>query len=131
MNKETTIDDWIKFVKKEVCDKCNYLNKSFGVCGGEILPIERAIMRNLEGRGNCKDIKEFAEQLKNEHERFAKEAYWSKYYKENGYELLNKEEVLFKAQHENKLKTILQKHNIDDDVINEIIKEYYSKNGGY
>lgn len=67
----------------------------------------------------------------NEHERFAKEAYWSKYYKENGYKLLNKEEVLFKAQHENKLKTILQKHNIDDDVINEIIKEYYSKNGGY
>ena len=63
MNKETTMDDWIKFVKKEVCDKCNYLNKSFGVCGGEILPIERAIMRNLEGRGNCKDIKEFAEQL--------------------------------------------------------------------
>ena len=49
----------------------------------------------------------------------------------NGYKLLNKEEVLFKAQHENKLKTILQKHNIDDDVINEIIKEYYSKNGGY
>ena len=64
MNKETTIDDWIKFVKKEVCDKCNYLNKSFGVCGGEVLPIERAIMRNLEGRGNCKDIKEFVEQLK-------------------------------------------------------------------
>ena len=25
----------------------------------------------------------------------------------------------------------IQKHNIDDDVINEIIKEYYSKNGGY
>ena len=47
---------------------------------------------------------------------------------ENGHKLLNKEEVLFKAQHENKLKTILQKHNIDDDVINEIIKEYYSKN---
>ena len=67
----------------------------------------------------------------NEHERFVKETYWSKYYKENGYKLLNKEEVLFKAQHENKLKTILQKHNIDDDVINEIIKEYYSKNGGY
>ena len=49
----------------------------------------------------------------------------------NGYKLLNKEEVLFKAQHENKLKTILQKYNIDEDVINEIIKEYYSKNGGY
>ena len=63
----------------------------------------------------------------NEHERFVKETYWSKYYKENGYELLNKEEVLFKAKGKNKLKTILQKHNIDDDVINEIIKEYYSK----
>ena len=67
----------------------------------------------------------------NEHERFAKEAYWSKYYKENGYELLNKEEVLFKAKDKNKLTTILQKHNIDNNVINEIIKEYYSKNGGY
>ena len=67
----------------------------------------------------------------NEHERFVKETYWSKYYKENGYELLNKEEVLFKAKDKNKLETILQKHNIDDDVINEIIKEYYSKNGGY
>lgn len=64
----------------------------------------------------------------NEHERFAKEAYWSKYYKENGYELLNKEEVLFKTKGKNKLKTILQKYNIDDNVINEIIKEYYSKN---
>ena len=50
---------------------------------------------------------------------------------ENGYKLLNKEEVLFKAKDKNKLETILQKHNIDDDVINEIIKEYYSKNGGY
>ena len=64
----------------------------------------------------------------NEHERFVKETHWSKYYKENGYELLNKEEVLFKAKDKNKLKTILQKHNIDDDVIDEIIKEYYSKN---
>lgn len=64
----------------------------------------------------------------NEHERFAKETYWSKYYKENGYELLNKEEVLFKTKGKNKLKTILQKYNIDDNVINEIIKEYYSKN---
>ena len=64
MDKETTIDDWFRFVKKEVCDKCNYLNKSFGICSGEILPIERAIMKNLEGRGNCKDIKEFVELLK-------------------------------------------------------------------
>ena len=66
MSKETTMDDWIKFVKKKVCYKCKYFNKAFGVCGGEILPIERAIMRNLEGRGNCKEIKEFVEQLKEE-----------------------------------------------------------------
>lgn len=64
MNKETTIDDCIKFVKNKVCYKCKYFNKTFGVCGGEILPIERAIMKNIDGRGNCKDIKEFAEQLK-------------------------------------------------------------------
>lgn len=64
MNKETTIDDCIKFVKKEVCYKCKYFNNTFGVCGGEILPIERAIMKNIDGRGTCKDIKEFAEQLK-------------------------------------------------------------------
>ena len=64
MNKATTIDDWFRFVKKKVCYKCKYFNKAFGVCSGEILPIERAIMRNLEGRGNCKDIKEFAAQLK-------------------------------------------------------------------
>ena len=49
----------------------------------------------------------------------------------NGYKLLNKEEVLFKAKDKDKLKTILQKYNIDDNIINEIIKEYYSKNGGY
>ena len=64
MNKETTIDDWFRFVKKKVCNECKYFNKAFGVCGGEILPIERAILKNLEGRGNCKDIKEFTEQLK-------------------------------------------------------------------
>ena len=64
MNKETTIDDWIKFVKKQVCRNCKFYNETFGVCGGEILPIERAIMRNLKGRGNCKEIKEFVEQLK-------------------------------------------------------------------
>ena len=64
MSKEITMDDWIKFVKKQVCRKCKFYNETFGVCGREILPIERAIMRNLEGRGNCKDIKEFAEQLK-------------------------------------------------------------------
>lgn len=64
MNKETTVDDWINFVEKNVCEKCNYFNSSMGVCGGEILPIERAILRNLEGRGTCREVKEIAEILK-------------------------------------------------------------------
>ena len=64
MNKETTIDDWVNFLEMEVCSTCKFYNDSFGVCGGELLPIERAIMRNLEGRGICRDIKDFAEILK-------------------------------------------------------------------
>ena len=64
MNKETTIDDWVDFLKKEVCSTCKFYNKDFDVCYGEILPIERAIMRNLKGRGTCRDIKEFVKELK-------------------------------------------------------------------
>ena len=64
MNKETTINDWVNFLKFEVCNTCKFYYDSFGICGGELLPIERAIMRNLEGRGTCKDIKEFAKILK-------------------------------------------------------------------
>lgn len=64
MNKETTLQDFIDFFEKSVCQKCNYYKKELGVCGGEILPIERAILRNLKGRGNCNDVKEFAELLK-------------------------------------------------------------------
>ena len=64
MSKENTVGSLVEFFKKKCCDKCKFYNKSFGVCGGEVLPVERAIIRNLEGRGTCKDIKEFAEQLK-------------------------------------------------------------------
>lgn len=64
MNKETTVDDWINYFIKNVCKKCNYYNSNMGVCGGEILPIERAILKNLDGRGTCNDIKEIAELLK-------------------------------------------------------------------
>ena len=64
MNKETTINDWVNLIKFEVCSTCKFYNKDFDVCGGEMLPMERAIMRNLEGRGTCRDIKEFAEILK-------------------------------------------------------------------
>lgn len=61
MNKETIVQDYIDYFIKSVCSKCNYYNNTMGVCGGEILPIERAILKNLDGRGTCSDIKEIAE----------------------------------------------------------------------
>ena len=64
MNKGITINNWVNLIKFEVCSTCKFYNKDFDVCGGEMLPMERAIMRNLEGRGTCRDIKEFAEKLK-------------------------------------------------------------------
>lgn len=63
MNKEI-INDWVKLFNFEVCSTCKFYNDNFGICGGELLPIERAIIKNLEGRGNCRDIKDFAKQLK-------------------------------------------------------------------
>ena len=64
MNKGITINNWVNLIKFEVCSTCKFYNKDYDVCGGEMLPMERAIMRNLEGRGTCRDIKEFAEILK-------------------------------------------------------------------
>ena len=64
MNKGTTINNWVNFIKFEVCSTCKFYNDNFGICGGELLPIERAIIKNLDGRGNCRDIKDFANQLK-------------------------------------------------------------------
>ena len=64
MNKGTTINNWVNLIKFEVCSTCKFYNDNFGICGGELLPIERAIIKNLEGRGTCRDIKDFAEQLK-------------------------------------------------------------------
>ena len=63
MNKEI-INDWVKLFNFEVCSTCKFYNDNFGICGGELLPIEKAIIKNLEGRGNCRDIKDFAKQLK-------------------------------------------------------------------
>lgn len=64
MNKGTTINNWVNLIKFEVCSTCKFFNKDFDVCGGEMLPMERAIMRNLDGRGTYRDIKDFAKQLK-------------------------------------------------------------------
>lgn len=64
MNKEITVEDYINYFIKNVCCYCHYYKPIMGVCGGEILPIEKAILKNLNDRGCCDDIKKFAEQLK-------------------------------------------------------------------
>lgn len=64
MNKGITINNWVNLIKFEICSTCKFFNKDFDVCNGEMLPMERAIMRNLDGRGTCRDIKDFAKQLK-------------------------------------------------------------------
>ena len=50
-----TIDEVIE----NVCKKCKYYIKALGICAGEVLPVERAILRNAEGRGLCNDVKNF------------------------------------------------------------------------
>ena len=49
----------IETVIKSVCEKCDYYDKSFGVYRGEVLPVERAILNNAEGRGLCDNVKNF------------------------------------------------------------------------
>ena len=49
----------IETVIKSVCEKCKFYDESFGVCSGEILPVERAILNNAEGRGLCDIVKNF------------------------------------------------------------------------
>ena len=65
-------------------------------------------------------------------ERFIKESYWSEYYKNKGYELLNEERVLFKFKdketqnHKKNLINILNKYNIEKHLIDSIINDYFS-----
>lgn len=65
-------------------------------------------------------------------ERFIKESYWSEYYKNKGYELLNDERVLFKFKdketqnHKKNLINILNKYNIEKHLIDSIINDYFS-----
>lgn len=49
----------IEMVIKSVCEKCKFYDKSFGVCRGEVLPVERAVLNNAEGRGLCDNVKNF------------------------------------------------------------------------
>lgn len=48
----------------DCCSKCNYFQNAFGICGAEVLPIEQAILNNLDGRGLCKDIKDYVKKIK-------------------------------------------------------------------
>ena len=49
-----------------VCMKCNFFNAGMEICGGELLPIDRAIQKNAEGRGCCEKVKEYIKEQKNE-----------------------------------------------------------------
>lgn len=51
-------------VIEKVCKKCKYYNKSFGVCKGELLPVEEAVIRNAAGQGTCDDIKNYLKEGK-------------------------------------------------------------------
>lgn len=64
MNKKTTIEDFIEYIIKNTCSKCKFYNSNMRVCGGEVLPVERAILRNIEDRGCCSDVKQFIESLR-------------------------------------------------------------------
>ena len=49
----------IKAVIKSVCEECEFYDKSFEICKGEILPVEKAILKNVQGRGLCEKVKSF------------------------------------------------------------------------
>lgn len=49
------VDDVIE----NVCKKCKFYNRLLELCRGEVLPVQRAIERNAEGRGTCDDVKNF------------------------------------------------------------------------
>lgn len=59
----------VELVIKSVCEKCKFYDKSFGVCGGEVLPVERAILNNAEGNGLCDNVKNFIAEIEAEREK--------------------------------------------------------------
>ena len=64
MNKGVTVEDFVESIIKSTCINCVHYEKYMRVCGGEVLPIEQAIFRNLEGRGLCEKVKEIDRILK-------------------------------------------------------------------
>lgn len=63
------VDDVIE----NVCKKCKFYNERLGVCRGELLPVEEAVIRNATGRGSCDDIKNFLKEDKDERKAESKE----------------------------------------------------------
>lgn len=56
-NKEVVL---INEIEEKVCKDCKFYNKIFGICRGELLPVQAAIARNLVGMGLCDDVKAMA-----------------------------------------------------------------------
>lgn len=54
----------IDFFVESACKNCNYYLSETEICAGELLPIDRAIMRSIQGRGLCKKIKDIDEKLR-------------------------------------------------------------------
>ena len=61
MNEEKVIIDIIN----KHCKQCEYYNEAFRVCAGEMLPVEKAIARNFEGKGLCEKVKKCVEGTEN------------------------------------------------------------------
>ena len=59
------VDEVIEIVKK-VCENCKFYNKIMGVCEGELLPVELAVIKNIEDRGLCDNVKDFIKEGINE-----------------------------------------------------------------
>ena len=56
----------VEEVIEKVCKNCKFYNKRLGVCKGELLPVEEAILINASGRGLCDDVKNFLKEGKDE-----------------------------------------------------------------
>lgn len=52
----------INDIEEKVCKDCKSYNKMLGVCRGELLPVQKAIAKNLSGRGLCDDVKDYVKE---------------------------------------------------------------------
>ena len=52
----------VEYIIEKVCKECKFYNKHLGICKGELLPVEEAILINAAGRGLCDDFKDFVKE---------------------------------------------------------------------